>query len=108
MRIKKGDTVKVISGGPKFKGLTGKILSIDAQSMRVILENAPTHKRHIKREKSKKYPEGGIIEQPSSVHISNVMLVSEIDNRPVRVGYLFKDGEKIRVSRGKKVSGSPV
>jgi len=103
MRIKTGDTVKVIAG--KTKGLTGKVVSVDRCKERVVLDNGPKNKRHMKPEKSRKHPEGGILERPASLHVSNVMVVSETSNRPVRVGFEVKDGQKIRVARGKNASG---
>lgn len=106
MRIKTGDTVKVIAG--KVKGLTGKVVSIDRCSERVVLENGPLNKRHMKPEKSRKHPEGGILERPASIHMSNVMLMSESSGRPVRVGFEIKDGQKIRVARGPKASGEAI
>jgi large subunit ribosomal protein L24 len=102
MRIKTGDMVKVIAG--KSKGLIGKIASIDRTTERVILENGPTNKRHMKPEKSRKHPEGGILERPASIHASNVMLMSEPAGRPVRVGFEVRDGQKIRVGKGPNAS----
>ena len=108
MKIKSGDLVKVISGGKGVKGTVGKVVSVDRESERIILENGPVHKRHIKPEKSRKHPEGGIIERKASVHISNVMLMSEANGRPVRTGYAQIDGNKTRVARGLKVSQEKV
>lgn len=102
MRIKTGDMVKVIAG--KVKGLTGKVMSVDRANERVVLENGPLNKRHMKPEKSRKHPEGGILERPASIHMSNVMLMSEASGRPVRVGFEIKDGQKIRVARGRQAS----
>lgn len=106
MKIRSGDLVKVISG--KSKGLTAKVVSIDIGAERVILENGPKKLRHLKPEKSKKHPEGGIIERPASLHLSNVMLMSEEDARPYRAGVLIKDGKKLRVSRGRAASGNQI
>ena len=103
MRIKSGDMVKVISG--KTKGFVGKVASVDVDSQRVVLENGSMNKKHLKPEKSKKHPEGGIIERPASMHLSNVMLMSETDGRPFRSGVLLSDGQKVRISRGAKASG---
>jgi len=106
MRIKTGDTVKVIAG--KVKGLTGKVISVDRCSERIVVENGPVNKRHLKPEKSRKHPEGGILERPASIHVSNVMVVSQTSNRPVRIGYEVKDGQKIRVARGRHASGEAI
>lgn len=108
MKIKSGDIVKVISGGKGVKGTVGKVISVDCESERVVLENGPVHKRHLKPERNRKHPEGGIIEHKASIHVSNVMLMSEANNRPVRVGYSVIDGQKSRVARGKNVSAEKV
>lgn len=105
MRIRKGDLVKVICGSKAVKGLQGKVASVDYESQRIVIEGAPLNKRHLKPERSRKHPEGGIINVPSSIHVSNVMLVSESLSRPVRIGYKIEDGKKIRVAKGKGISG---
>lgn len=105
MKIKKNDTVKVIAGNSKIKGVIGKVIAVDQESQRITLENGEFNKKHQKPEKSKKNPEGGILNIPRSIHISNVMLYSEDLKRPVRVGFDVVEGKKVRVARGSKVSG---
>jgi large subunit ribosomal protein L24 len=108
-RIKKGDTVKVISGGNK--GETGKVLEVirDGQRWRVRVEGVNMIKRHIKPQKSNKHPEGGIVEGAGSIPMSNVMVVSDKASRPVRTGSVFtSDGKKQRVARGRKVKAEQV
>jgi large subunit ribosomal protein L24 len=104
MRIKVGDLVKVISGSEKIRGTTAKVVSVNVKGQRVVLEGGLMHKKHVKPERSRKHPEGGIVEIPASIHLSNVMLMSESSGRPVRVGYDMKDGKKVRVARGKGAS----
>jgi large subunit ribosomal protein L24 len=106
MRIKTGDMVKVIAG--KSKGLVSKVASVDRSNERITLENGPINKRHLKPEKNRKHPEGGILELKASIHVSNVMFMSEAAGRPVRVGFDIKDGQKIRVSRGRNASGEAI
>lgn len=77
MKIKKGDLVKVITGSKDRKGQVGKVLEVDRKRERVKIENIAPVKRHIKPQKSKKYPEGGIINDFGTIHISNVMLMPE-------------------------------
>jgi len=109
MSIKKGDLVKVISGSKDQKGKVGRVLEIDAQKHRVKIEGVASVKRHIKPQKNPKHPEGGIVEAVGSVHLSNVMLMSETHNRPVRTGASFNDsGEKMRVSRGRNLKSEIV
>lgn len=106
MKIKKGDLVKVISG--KARGTVGKITEVDTKRERVFIENGPMAKRHLKAERSKKHPEGGIIEKPASIHASNVMLMCESSGRPFRIGFSLENGKKVRVSRGTENSGKQI
>jgi large subunit ribosomal protein L24 len=95
MRIKKGDLVKVISGGKGLKGLQGKVLLVNRETEKITIEGGPVRKKHLKPEKSRKHPEGGIIELPVFIHASNVMLVSQELGRPVRVSKRKDIVEKI-------------
>ena len=109
MSIKKGDLVKVISGSKDKKNKIGRVLEIDSKSNRVKVEGVAPIKRHMKPQRNPKHPEGGIIEGIGSVHISNVMLMSETHGRPVRLGFSFNDSvEKVRVARGKNLKAEPV
>ncbi len=104
MKIKTGDLVKVIAGDSKRKGMTGKVLEINYAKGRVKVEGVAQIKKHLKPQKHPKYPEGGIIADLASIHMSNVMLMSESQSRPVRVGVTYSDdGKKVRVARGKNV-----
>ena len=78
MKIKKGDLVKVITGSKERKGQTGKVLEVDRKRCRVKIENIAPIKRHIKPQKNKAHPEGGIINDFGTIHVSNVVLVKEI------------------------------
>ncbi|HXW60262.1 MAG TPA: 50S ribosomal protein L24 [Myxococcota bacterium] len=106
MHIKSGDMVRVIAG--KSKGLTGKVIHIDRAKERVVLEGGPIKKRHLKPEKSRKHPEGGILERPASIHSSNVMLMSEGSTRPFRSGVKIEGSKKLRVARGRAASGEAI
>jgi|SRR5580658_4480129 large subunit ribosomal protein L24 len=108
MKIKTGDVVKVISGNKDIKGTVAKVVSVNRETERIILENGPVNKKHLKPERSRKHPEGGLIERPASMHVSNVMLMSEASGRPVRIGFKITDGKKSRVARGKKSSGENI
>lgn len=110
-KIKKGDLVKVISGGKDIKGKTGKVLEVlrDGDAWRVRVEGLRMVKKHIKPQRNPKHPEGGIIEGAGSIPISNVMLMSEKLGRPVRSGASFtSDGKKQRVARGKNLKAEQV
>jgi len=97
MHIKKGDLVKVISG--KEKGKSGKILEIDREKMRARVEGLMVVKRHVGRGRLPSAPEGGIIEKPGTIHVSNLMVVDSKTGEPTRTGRKVQaDGKKVRVS----------
>jgi large subunit ribosomal protein L24 len=77
LKIKKGDTVVVISGEHKSRETKHKVLSVDRVKNRVSLEGL-TVKKHSKP--TSKHPQGGIVDVPALIHISNVMLVDGAGN----------------------------
>lgn len=98
-KIKKGDTVEVIAG--KDKGATGKVLEVFPAESRVIVEGVNIQKRHIKAQARPSMPEGGIIDRPGKIHVSNVRFYSAKLEKGVRVGFKISDnGSKVRVARG--------
>jgi large subunit ribosomal protein L24 len=98
-RIRKGDTVQVIAGDDK--GRTGKVLSVDEEKQRVVIEKVNFVKRHTKARKQGM--KSGIVEKEAPVHISNVMLYDERLQRGVRVGVrTLPDGKRERVSKASK------
>ena len=96
MKIKKGDTIKVIAG--KDKGKTGRVLSFSGD--RVVVEGVAAIQRHVKPGRQQTNPDGGIIPGNGSIHVSNVMVVDPASQRAVRVGIKFEGDKKIRVARG--------
>lgn len=94
LKIKKGDTVKLIAGDDK--GKSGIIKSVDLKKMRVLVEGVNMVKRHTKPSASK--PEGGIIEKEAPIHVSNVMLVDGQGNA-TRVGKKLEANGWVRVSK---------
>lgn len=102
MRIKKGDTVKVIAGG--HKGKIGKVERTDAKNGQVYLENVGTLKRHVKP--SQLNPRGGTKDIHKGLPVSNVVLVTdEAKGKTTKVTYRVKDNKKVRVTRsnGKEI-----
>jgi large subunit ribosomal protein L24 len=106
MKIKKGDTVQMLSG--KDRGKQGRILEAHPRAGKVIVENLNMMKRHQKprpirdanRMGGTQMAPGGIIDRPSAVSVSNVMLVCPTCNLPTRIGYRFKEvkgGEQVKV-----------
>ncbi len=103
MKIKKGDTVKVIAG--KDKGKTGTILMTLKETEQVVIEGVNVAKRHQKNKRSRS--QGQIIEKSMPIHVSNVALME--GDKTVRVGYSFEgEGEKRTKIRISKASGKKI
>ena len=105
MRIRKGDTVHMLSG--KDRGKEGRVIEARPREQRVVVENLNIQKRHTRprpirdanRMGGTQMSPGGRIEKAAPVDVSNVMLVCPVCNLPTRVGIKVKDvkGEQIRV-----------
>jgi len=86
-RIKKGDTVQVISGPKENKGKTGKVIAVYPDTDRVLVEGINRIKKHTKVGQSNRGTRtGGIVTQEAPIHISNVMLVDPETKKPTRIG----------------------
>ena len=97
IRLRKGDLVEVISG--KDRGKRGKVLKVLRERSRVIVQGVAFIKRHT-RPNPQRNIKGGIAERESTIHVSNVMLVSPEDDRRSRIGVKFlEDGRKTRIAR---------
>ena len=98
-RIRKGDTVIVISG--KDKGKTGKVLSISAEHERVVVEGINKVKRHTKP--TPRNRDGGIVEGERAIHWSKVMPVDPETGKGTRVKVRVEsDGSKTRLAKSGK------
>ncbi len=87
IRIKKGDTVQVISGPKENKGKTGKVIAVYPETSRVLVEGINRIRKHTKvGQSSRGSKTGGIVTQEAPIHISNVMLVDPETKKPTRVG----------------------
>jgi large subunit ribosomal protein L24 len=96
MRIKRGDTVVVITG--KDKGKKGVVLRAMPKENKVIVEGVNMLTKHQKP--SAKIQQGGIIHQEGPIHVSNVMLWDSKAKAPTRVGHkILENGQKVRVSK---------
>ena len=93
MKIKKGDTVKVIAGKDKDK--EGKVISVDRKNGRVLVEGVNMLTKHTKPSAANQ--NGGIIHQEGSIDISNVMYVHK--GKVTRIGFKVEDGQKVRVAK---------
>ena len=95
LHIKKGDTVKVIAGNSK--GQEGKIIEVLVAKSRALVEGVNMVSKHTKPNAAN--PQGGIIKQEASIHISNVSLVDPESGKATRAGYSMEDGKKVRIAR---------
>ena len=94
MKLKKGDTVRVITG--KDKGKEGVIDRVLPKDGKVIITGVNTAARHQKARRANE--QGGIIDRDMPIHVSNVMLVHK--GKTVRVGYRVEaNGDKVRIAR---------
>ncbi len=103
LHIKKGDTVYVNAGDNK--GQQGKVLKVDVEKQRAIVEGVNLCKKATKP--NAKNPQGGIVEQEAPIHISNLQVIDPKSGKPTRVGrkldangklvrYAKKSGEEIK------------
>lgn len=94
MKIKKGDKVKVLLG--KDRGKEGKVEFVLGKEKKVFVGGANLYKRHVKKHGN---IEGGIIEIPKPLDVSNVALICPNCNKVTRIGYGMAGDTKIRVCR---------
>lgn len=99
LHIRKGDTVKVLAGDDK--GKEGKVLEVNHEKRRALVEGANMMTKHSKPSAGK--PEGGISKVESYIHISNLMLIDPASGKPTRVGR--KLNEKGKLQRFSKKTG---
>jgi large subunit ribosomal protein L24 len=103
MKLRKGDTVQVVTG--KDQGKQGTVLQVLPTEDKVIVSGVNTASKHLKpgrRHRNRQAPQqqdkGGIVEIDMPVHVSNVQYVHK--GKPVRLGYdVGKDGKKVRVAK---------
>ena len=95
MKIKKGDTVEVLSGNDK--GKTGEVLEVIPKLQKVIVKGVNIRKKHVKPRKQGE--EGGIISVECSIHSSKVNVVCPKCNKATRIGIQKEGKEKIRVCK---------
>jgi len=103
LKIKRGDTVVVISG--KEKGKRGEVERVIPRKNRVVVSGVNMRARHARPSQNNQQ---GLYHFEAPIHVSNVMLVDPNTGEPTKVGYRFTDsGEKVRVGRksGKDIDG---
>lgn len=95
MKIKKGDTVVVLTG--REKGKSGEVLRVDRERNRVLVQGVNMMKRH---ERATQTSPGGINQYEAMMHASNVSLIDPDTSKPTRVGYkTLDDGRKVRFAK---------
>ena len=95
MRVKKGDTVKVLSG--KDKGKTGEVLEILPKTNKIVVKGINIIKKHTKPRKQGE--EGGILSMEGAIHVAKVNVVCPKCGKATKIGYSEEKGEKVRVCK---------
>ena len=98
IRIKSGDTVRVIAGD--HKGSEGKVVRVIRDKNKAIVEGVNTVKKHEKP--SAQNPQGGIVEKEAPIHVSNLSLIDPKSGEATRVGFETRDGAKVRIAKKSK------
>jgi len=102
-KLKVGDTVQVISGAERTAGdkaaKRGKILKIDREALRVRVEGLRMVTKHVKKGRDRANPEGGKLEKPGTIALSDVALVCPKCDAPTRVGVRDAEGKRVRFCR---------
>ena len=101
IKIRKGDTVKVMSG--KDKGKTGTVLTVEPKKNRLFVDGLNMTTRHQRprsiRDAQRAGEVGGVTHQPGPIHISNVMLLDPKSNEPTRVKITREGGQRKRIAK---------
>ncbi|MBQ4222939.1 MAG: 50S ribosomal protein L24 [Prevotella sp.] len=96
LHIKKGDTVIVLAG--EDKGRTGKVLKVEREKMRAIVEGVNIVTKSAKP--SAKNPQGGFVKVEAPIHISNLSLIDPKSGKPTRIAIkVNEDGKKVRIAK---------
>jgi len=100
VKIRKGDTVEVISGRFEDKGKRGEVIKVLPEKGRVVVQGVNIRKKHQSQVQTQgRTLNPGIIEFEGPIHISNVMLVCPKCDEPTRVGLQREGGETLRVCK---------
>lgn len=95
MNIKKGDTVKILSGNDK--GKTGEVIDIIPKTEKIVVKGVNIRKKHVKPKKQGE--EGGIISVEGAIHSSKANVVCPKCGKATRVGYAVEKDQKIRICK---------
>lgn len=95
LKIKSGDVVRVIAGD--HKGTEGKVLKVDREKNKAIVEGANMVSKHTKP--SAKNPQGGIVKKEAPIHISNLSLIDPKSKEATKTGVRVEGDKKVRFSK---------
>jgi len=95
MKIKKGDTVQVLSGNDK--GKTGEVIETIPKEDKIVVKGVNIRKKHVKPKKQGQ--EGGIISVECSIPACKVNVVCSKCNKPIKIGYEMEKDEKVRICK---------
>jgi large subunit ribosomal protein L24 len=95
IKIRTGDTVRIIAGD--HKGTEGKVMSVNIEKNKAIVEGANMVSKHEKP--SAKNPQGGIVKKEAPIDISNLSLIDAKSGSTTRVGFEVRNGKKVRFSK---------
>ncbi|CAM3969749.1 50S ribosomal protein L24 [Flavobacterium antarcticum] len=95
LKIKSGDTVRVIAGD--HKGAEGKVVKVDREKNKAIVEGVNMVSKHTKP--SAKSPQGGIVKKEAPIQISNIALVDTKTKETTKVGMRIEGDKKVRFSK---------
>lgn len=93
-KIRKGDKVVVLTG--KDKSRTGQVLQVMPKDGKAVVQGINVVRRHTRQTPQS---EGGIISKEAPIELSNLSIIDPKDGKPTRVGFLVKDGKKVRVAK---------
>jgi len=101
-KIRKGDRVVVLAG--KDKGRTGEVIKVSPKEDQAFVSGINIVKRHQRQTQTQ---EAGIVSKEAAIHLSNLAIADPKDGKPTRVGFVVKDGKKVRVAKrsGESIDG---
>jgi large subunit ribosomal protein L24 len=95
MKIKKGDTIKIIAG--KDKGKTGKVLKVLPKKNKVLIDALNLYKKHVRAKRQGE--KGEVVSVPRPIDVSNIMFFCPNCGKAVKIGYRFEEENKVRVCK---------